>query len=548
MTAKQIIYHDQARQAIVRGVDKLANTVKITLGPKGRNVLLGKSFGNPIIVNDGVTIAKEIELPDHFENLGAQLIKEVSEKTQDIAGDGTTTAIVLTQAIVREGLRVITAGANSIEVKRGIDKATQKVVDVIKQNSIDVKDKIAQVATISANNDEEMGNLIAEAMKKVGSAGVITVEEAKSFETTLKVVEGMEFQEGYISPYMITDPERLEAVLEEPYVLIYDKKIGSIKDMVKILEFVAQENRPLLMICEDVEGEALATIVLNLIRGTIKVVAVKTPGYGEDKKQMLEDIAVLTGGTVVSEDKGMKLENVTGKQLGRAKRIKVNKEKTVVIEGKGDSAKIKERVSMIEAQLKAAKYDSDKEDIKKRLAKLAGGVAVINVGAATETEMKEKKYRIDDALHATKAAVEEGIVPGGGITFLKAIPVLDKFKLEGDQQMGVDIVRRALEEPAKQIAANAGKDGGVVVDRLKHETGNIGYNAKTDVFEDLVAAGVIDPTKVVKSAFMNAASIAGMILTTEAVVADLPDKKDDKPDLGGMGMGGMPGMGMGGMM
>ncbi len=549
MGGKQIIFDDAARSAVMRGVDKLANTVKITLGPKGRNVILQKSYGSPTICNDGVTIAKEIELSDNFENMGAQLVKEVAEKTQELAGDGTTTATVLVQAIVREGMRLITAGANPIEVKRGIDKAADKVVEYLKKNSIDVKDKIPEVATISANNDEEIGKLIAEAMKKVGTAGVITVEEAKSFDTTLTLVEGMEFDQGYVSPYMVTDAERLEAVLDDPYILIYDKKISAIKDIVKVLEIVAQENKPLFIIAEDLEGEALATIILNIIRGTIKVVAVKTPGFGDEQKQMMEDIAVLTGGKVISEDKGIKIDQTTKLDLGSAKRVKVTKEKTVIIEGRGNPQKIKQRVATIERQIATSDSDSDRDDLRKRLAKLSGGVAVINVGAATETEMKEKKLRIDDALHATKAAVEEGIVAGGGLMLLKAIPELESIQLEGDQKIGLEIVKKALESPARQIAQNAGKEGTVVVDRLKKEKGNIGYNAKRDVFEDLMVAGVIDPTKVVRTALKNAASIAGMILTTEAMVADIPKKEDDKPDMSGMGgMGGMGGMPPGMMM
>lgn len=528
MAAKQIIFSEKARQSLMRGIDKLANTVKVTLGPQGSNVVLEKSYGSPVICNDGVTIAKEIELTDKFENMGAQLVKEVAEKTQDNAGDGTTTATVLTQAIVREGFKVISAGANPVEVAKGIALATQKVIEFIKQNSIDVKDKIAQVATISANNDEYIGSLIADAMKKVGTAGVITVEEAKSFETTLTVVEGMEFDQGYVSPYMITDAERLEAVLEDPYILIFDKKISSAKDMVKVLEQIAQEGKPMLIICEDLEGEAVATIILNLIRGALKVVAVKNPGFGDEQKEMLEDIAILTGGKVISEDKGMKLENVTLDDLGTAKRIKVNKEKTVIIEGKGDAKKLKARIVQIEGQIKASDSDSEREDLQKRLAKLSGGVAVINVGAATETEMKEKKHRIDDALHATKAAVEEGIVAGGGITLLRAISVLQGQKFEGDQKIGAEIIMKALEEPAKLIAQNAGKEGSVIVEHLKKEKGSIGYNAKTGVIEDMVKAGVIDPTKVVKSALMNAASIAGMLITTEAMVAEIPEKKDSK--------------------
>ncbi|MFH1848669.1 MAG: chaperonin GroEL [archaeon] len=543
MTAKTIIFEDKARQAILRGVNKLADTVKITLGPKGRNVVLGESFGSPTITNDGVTIAKEIELEDPFENLGAQLVKEVAEKTQDAAGDGTTTACLLTQGIVREGLKVIAAGANPIDVKRGIDKAAKKVVEYIKENSIDVKDKITQVATISANNDEEVGKLIADAMEKVGTGGVITVEEAKSFETTLKVVEGMEFDEGYLSPYMITNTDKAEAVLDDAYVLIYDKKISSLKSIVKLLEAISNEGKPLLVISEDIEGEALAAIVLNLLRGTIRVVAVKSPGFGDEQKEMLQDIAILTGGKVISEDKGLKLETVTLADLGRVKRAKVTKEKTVIVDGAGEKKLISARVGLIKGQIEASTSEFDKKDLRKRLAKLSGGVAILDIGAATETEMKEKKARVDDALHATQAAVEEGIVTGGGVTLLRSISALQGIKLEGDQQTGLEIIKRAIEVPARQIATNAGKEGGVIVERLKKEKGNIGYNAKTDKFEDLVQAGVIDPTKVVRSAIMNAASIAGMILTTEAIVAELPDKeKGPAMPLNMGGMGGMPGM------
>ena len=540
MMAKQILFDEKARQSLLNGVNKLANTVKITLGPKGKYVALGTSFGSPTISNDGVTIAKEIDLKDPFENIGAQLVKEVATKTQDVAGDGTTTACVLAQAILREGMKVISAGANPIEIKRGIDKATNKVVESIKSYSINVKDKIVQVATISANNDEEIGNLIAKAIEKVGSSGVITVEEAKGFETNLEVVEGMQFDDGYLSPYMATESQTLEAVMDNPYILIYDKKISAMKDLIKILEAIASENKPLLIICEDLEGEALATIVLNLIRGTIKVVAVKSPGFGDDQKQMLEDIAVLTGGKVISEDKGMKLDSTTLKDLGTAKRVKVDKEKTVIIEGGGEEKKIKARVSLIESQIGLAKSDFDKDDLKKRLAKLAGGVAVIYVGAATETEMKDKKARVDDAVNATRAAIEEGVIPGGGIALLKAIPELEKLSLPEDQKIGVDIIKKALEEPAKQIAINAGKEGSVVVERLKKETGYIGYNAKKDVYEDLVKAGVIDPVKVTRTALQNAASIAGMLLTTDALVVDIPEKKDEHSEGGGMPpMGGM---------
>ncbi len=542
--AKQILFDEKARQGLVNGVNILANTVKITLGPKGKYVALGQSFGSPTIINDGVTIAKEIELKDPVENIGAQLVKEVASKTQDDAGDGTTTATVLAQAIIKEGMKVIASGANPIEVKRGIDKACQRVVELIKSASIDVKDKIVQVATISANNDEEIGRLIAKAIEKVGPKGVITVEEAKGFETTMEVVEGMQFDEGYVSPYMATNAETLESVLDNPYILVFDKKISAMKDLIKVLEAIAQESRPLLIICEDLEGEALATIVLNLLRGTIKVVAVKAPGFGDDRKNMLEDIAVMTGGKVISEEKGMKLESISLEDLGSAKKVKVNKEKTVLMECAGDQKDIKARIAQIEKQIQTAKSDYDKEDLKIRLAKLAGGVAVLYVGAATETEMKEKKSRVDDAMNATKAAIEEGVVPGGGLALIRTIPELEKLKLPPDQQTGLEILKRAIEEPARQIAINAGKEGSVVVDRLKKEQGYVGYNAKTDTFEDLVKAGVIDPVKVTRMALQNAASIAGMLITTDAVVVELPEEKKDSH--GGMpsGMGGMGGMGM----
>lgn len=537
--AKQILFDDQARQALMRGISKLANTVKITIGPKGRNVVLSKSYGSPTITNDGVTIAKEIELEDPYENMGAQLVKEVATKTQDVAGDGTTTATVLAEAMVKEGLRNITAGANPIEVKRGIDKATKVVVDFIKSKSQEVKssDKVAQVATISANNDDEIGKLIAQAMERVGNKGVITVEEAKSMETTLEVVEGLQFDRGYLSPYMATDAQRMETVHENAYLLLFDKKIDSMKMLLPVLEAVAREGKPLLIIAEDVEGEALAALVINILRGALKVVAVKAPGFGDDQKEMLEDIAILTGATVISEEKGMKLDKVTLKELGSVKKVKVDKEKTVLIEGAGNQDKIKKRIGMLEAQIKAEESEYKREDLQKRLAKLSGGVALINVGAATETEMKEKKARIDDALHATRAAVEEGVVAGGGFTLIGAIAELMKLKLSGEEAVGAEIVKRALEEPTRQIAKNAGKDGSIVVERIKKE--NLGYNAKTDKFEDLLKSGVIDPTKVVRSALQNAASIAGMVLTTEALVVELPEKK--KEGHGG-GMGGMPGM------
>ncbi len=544
--AKKIIFDHEARTKLLAGVDKLANTVKVTLGPKGKNVILSKSYGSPTVINDGVTIAKEIELEDAFENMGAQLVKEVASKTQDVAGDGTTTATVLAQALVREGLKNIAAGANAIDVKKGIEKATKAVVAAIKAKSIEVKtkDKVLQVATISANNDEEVGSLIANAMEKVGSNGVITVEEAKSMDTTLELVEGMQFERGYLSPYMVTDAEKMEAILDEPFVLLFNKKITKVKDLVPVLEAVAQEGRPLFIVCEDIEGEALAAIVLNILRGAIKVVAVKAPGFGDDQKAMLEDLAVLTGAQVISEEKGMKLEQTGIQQLGKAKKIRVDKEKTVLVEGAGDKAVIQKRVAMLHAQAQQTDSEYDKNDIQKRIGKLSGGVAVINVGAATETELKEKKARVDDALHATRAAVEEGVVVGGGITLFRAISSLASLTGENaDQNTGIAIVKRALEEPLRQIAANAGKDGGVIVERLTTASYNVGYNARTDEISDLFAAGVIDPTKVCRSALQNAASIAGMILTTEALVGDLPEeKKASIPPMGGMG--GMPGMGM----
>ncbi|MCF7862153.1 chaperonin GroEL [Candidatus Woesearchaeota archaeon] len=545
--AKQILFDEKARQKLLSGVNQLADTVKITLGPKGRNVVLDKGYGSPTITNDGVTIAKEIELKDPFENMGAQLVKEVATKTQDVAGDGTTTATVLAQAILKEGLKTIAAGANPMEVKKGIDKAIGIVVRTIKSQSLDVKDteRILQVATISANSDEIVGKLIADAMQKVGHNGVITVEEAKSFETNLEVVEGMQFDKGYISPYMATDTEKMEAVLEDAFVLLYDKKISTMKDLVGVLEKVAQMGKPLVIIAEDVEGEALATLVLNMIRGAIKAVAIKAPGFGDDRKETLQDIAVLTGGKVISEEAGMKLDAVTIEDLGTVKRIKVDKEKTVIVEGKSDQADVNSRIAQIKMQIDKADSEFDKEDLQKRLARLAGGVAVINVGAATETEMKEKKMRVDDALSATRAAVEEGVVAGGGVTLLNCAKALSELKLEGDEKIGLDIIMRSLEEPIRQIAENAGVDGSVVIERLKQsEKKTVGYDAKANKYCDLMEAGVIDPTKVVRSSIQNAASIAKMILTTNAVVTDLPSSKDDGPSMppmGGMGgMGGMP--------
>ena len=530
--AKQLIFDDEARQALMRGVDQLANTVKITLGPKGKNVVLSKSFGSPVITNDGVTIAKEIDLKDPYEDMGAKLVKEVATKTQDVAGDGTTTATLLAQAILHKGMKNITVGANPIEIKRGIDRATETVVKAVRSMSEEVKtkEKITQVATVSANNDEVIGNLISDAMDKVGANGVITVEEAKSMETSLEVVEGMQLDKGYISPYMATDKEGIEALLEDPLILLYDKKISSMKEFLPILEAVVKENKPLLIIAEDVEGEALATIVLNIIRGTLKVCAIKAPGFGDERKEILEDIAALTGSKVISEDKGMKLENARLSDLGSARKVRVNKDKTIIIEGMGKKEEIQRRIAIIEGRIKVEDSEYKKNDLRKRLGKLSGGVAVINVGAATETELKEKKMRIDDALNATKAAVEEGVVAGGGISLLRATRELENLSLEGDQMIGVNIVREAIEEPLKQTAANAGKEGSVVIEKLKTETNpNTGYDAKTDTYKDMVEAGIIDPVKVVRSALQNAASIAGLMLTTEALVADIPEKKNETP-------------------
>ena len=530
MGAKQIMFDESARHAVMRGVDKVANTVKITLGPKGRNVILDKAL-HPIVTNDGVTIAKEIELTDKFENIGAKLVKEVASKTQDKAGDGTTTATILAQAIIREGLKNITSGANPVEIKKGIEKATEGAVKSIKKMSRDVsgKEKIAQVATISANNDEVIGKLIADAMEKVGTSGVITVEEGKSIETDLEVVEGMQFDRGMVSPYMATEQEKMTAEFENPLILITDKKVSTMRQLVPVLEKAASHDKPLLIIADDVEGEAVATLIINLIRGALKVCAVKAPGFGDEKKEMLEDIAVLTGGTVISEDKGMKIEDVTIDMLGGARKVKVDNEKTIIVEGRSDETAIQKRKKLIEAQIKAEESEYKKKDLQNRLAKLGGGVAVIKVGAATETEMKEKKMRIDDALNATKAAIEEGVVPGGGIALIRSIKALGHVKTENDQEIGVAIIKRALEEPARQIARNAGKEDAEIISRLKSETDpNIGYNAKKDAYEDMFKAGVIDPTKVVRSALQNAASVAGMVLTTEALVTDYDKEKDEK--------------------
>ncbi|MCK4351955.1 chaperonin GroEL [candidate division WOR-3 bacterium] len=527
MAAKDIKYADEARALVKKGVDKLANAVKITLGPKGRNVTLEKKWGAPTVTKDGVTVAKEIELEDAFENMGAQMVKEVASKTSDVAGDGTTTATILAQAIYRGGLKNVTAGANPMAVKKGIEKATNVVVEELKKSSKPTKGKteIAQVGIISANNDEEIGNMIAEAMEKVGKDGVITVEEGKGITTELDVVEGMQFDRGYISPYFVTDAEKMETVLEEPYILIYDKKISAMKDFLPVLEKIAQTGKPLIVIAEEVEGEAVATLVVNKIRGTLKCCAVKAPGYGDRRKEMIEDIATLTGGKVISEEKGMKLENVQMSDLGKAKKIKVDKDNTTIIEGLGSKSDIQARMSQIKLQIDETKSDYDKEKLQERLARLAGGVAVINVGAPTEPDMKERKARTEDALHATKAAVEEGIVPGGGIAFLRCIPALDKLELEGDEQIGVDIVKKALEEPIRWIATNAGKEASVIVEKVKNEPTNIGYNAQTDKIEDLMNAGVVDPTKVTRIALQNASSIAALLVTTEAMVAEKPEKE-----------------------
>lgn len=530
MGTKQIMFNEDARHAVMRGVDKVANTVKVTLGPKGRNVILDKST-HPLITNDGVTIAKEIELTDKFENMGAKLVKEVASKTQDNAGDGTTTATLLAQCIIREGLKNITAGANPVEVRKGIEKATEKVVENLKSMSkpVNDKEKITQVATISANNDEEIGKLIADAMEKVGNSGIITVEEGKSLKTELELVEGMQFDKGLISPYMATDQEKMVTEFDDPYILITDKKITNMKQLVPTLEKVSSEGKPLLMIADDVEGEAMATLVINLIRGSLKVAAVKAPGFGDDKKDMLEDIAVLTGGKVISEDTGMKLESVEMETLGSARRVRIDNDKTIIVEGKGSAEALEKRKKLIDAQVKVADSEYKKKDLQKRLAKLGGGVAVIKVGAATETEMKEKKMRIDDALNATKAAVEEGVVPGGGVALLRSETILKNVSLEGDQNIGKAIVSRALEEPARQIAKNAGREDAEVVSKLKAESdSNVGYNAKKDKFEDMFGAGVIDPTKVVRNELQNAASISSMVLTTEALVTDFDKEKDDK--------------------
>jgi chaperonin GroEL len=540
--AKELKFDQDARNAILRGVNILADVVKVTLGPKGRNVILEKSFGSPTVTKDGVTVAKEVELEDKFENMGAQMVKEVASKTSDTAGDGTTTATVLAQAIYREGSKVVAAGANPMDVKRGIDMAVEEVVKELKKLSKPTKDQkeISQVGKISANNDETIGNIIAEAMNKVGKEGVITVEEAKGMETTLDVVEGMQFDRGYLSPYFVTDPEKMVAVLEDVYILLNEKKISNMKDMLPILEQIAKMGKPLLILAEDVEGEALATLVVNKLRGTLKCCSVKAPGFGDRRKSMLEDIAILTGGRVISEDLGIKLENIKLNDLGRAKRITVDKDNTTIVDGAGDKDDIEARVKQIRAQIEETTSDYDREKLQERLAKIIGGVAVINVGAATETEMKEKKARVEDALNATRAAVEEGIVPGGGVAYLRCLSALDKMKLEGDQKIGVDIVKRALEEPIRQIANNAGQEGSVVTEKVRNEKGSFGFDAAQDEYTDMIKAGIIDPTKVVRLALQNASSVASLMITTEAVVADKPEKKAPYPPMPpGGGMGGM---------
>ncbi|MBL9038300.1 MAG: chaperonin GroEL [Archangium sp.] len=548
MAAKDIIFDTKARDAILRGVNTLADAVKVTLGPKGRNVVIEKSFGSPTITKDGVTVAKEVELENKFENMGAQMVKEVASKTSDVAGDGTTTATVLAQAIFFQGSKLVAAGHNPMEIKRGIDKAVTLIVEELKKLSKPTQGKkdIAQVGTISANGDSTIGNIIAEAMEKVGKEGVITVEEAKGLETELDVVEGMQFDRGYLSPYFVTNPDRMEVELQDPFILIYEKKISSMKDLLPVLEQVARSGKPLLIVAEEVEGEALATLVVNKIRGVLNVCAVKAPGFGDRRKAMLEDIAILTGGKLIAEDLGLKLENLTLADMGKAKRIKIDKDNTTIIDGAGAQKDIEARVKQIRAQVEETTSDYDKEKLQERLAKLVGGVAVINVGAATETEMKEKKARVEDALNATRAAVEEGIVPGGGVAFIRCLKALDGLKVNAEEKFGVDIIRRSLEEPLRQIAGNGGLEGSVIVNKVKEGTGSFGFNAATGAFEDLLAAGVIDPAKVSRCALQNAASVSSLMLTTEAMIADRP-KDDDKMPAGGGGGGGMGGMGGMGM-
>ncbi len=543
--AKEITFNLEARNALKKGVDKMSNAVKVTLGPKGRNVIMDKKFGAPVISKDGVTVAKEIELEDPVENMGAQMVKEVASKTADVAGDGTTTATVLAQSIIHSGLKNVAAGANPMDLKRGIDKAVQEVIKNLRKQSKEVGDsieKIEQVASISANNDISIGKLIAEAMSKVKKEGVITIEEAKGTETSVQVVEGMQFDRGYISPYFVTDTEKMETVFEDPYILIYDKKISTMKDFLPVLEKVVQSGKPLLIIAEDVDGEALATLVVNKLRGSLKIAAVKAPGFGDRRKAMLEDIAILTGGTVISEEQGYKLENADLSHLGTAEKITIDKDNTTIVSGKGDKENIKARINQIKAQMENTTSDYDREKLQERLAKLAGGVAVLYVGAASEVEMKEKKDRFDDALHATRAAVEEGIVPGGGIAYIRSLEALVKFKGDNaDENTGIDIIRRALEEPLRLIVENAGIEGSIVVQKVKEGKNDFGFNARTDKYENLYEAGVIDPTKVTRVALENAASIAGMLLTTECVLADIPEEKPDAPPMN-PGMGGMGGM------
>jgi chaperonin GroEL len=550
MAAKEIKYGMRAREAVLKGINTLSNAVKVTLGPRGRNVILEKSWGAPTVTKDGVTVAKEIELEDKFENMGAQMVKEVASKTSDVAGDGTTTATILAQSIYNEGQKLVAAGNDPMDIKRGIDKAVEVVVSELAKMSKPTKDQreIAQVGSISANNDETIGNIIAEAMNKVGKEGVITVEEAKSMETTLEVVEGMQFDRGYLSPYFVTDPEKMVVALQDPFILIHEKKISVMKDLLPILEQVAKMGKPFVILAEDLEGEALATLVVNKLRGTLQCAAVKAPGFGDRRKAMLEDIAILTGGQVISEDLGIKLENITVSDLGRAKRMTIDKDNTTIVDGAGTRTGLEGRVRQIRAQVDETTSDYDQEKLQERLAKLIGGVAVINVGAATEPEMKEKKARVEDALNATRAAVEEGIVPGGGVALVRTIESLDKIKIKASQKIGARIIQRSMEEPLRQIAENAGHEGSVVVNEVKNGKGAFGFNADKEKYEDLMAAGVIDPTKVVRYAIQNAASVAGLMLTTEAMIAEKPEEKKDMPAMPpGGGMGGMGGMGGGGM-
>ncbi len=540
--SKQLLYQDEGRRKLLSGVEQLAHAVKVTLGPKGRNVVIDKKFGSPTITKDGVTVAKEIDLEDPYENMGAQMVKEVAEKTSEIAGDGTTTATVLAEAIYREGLKNVTAGANPMALKRGIEKAVERVVEELSKLSKPInareKKEVAQVASIAANGDVSIGDQIADAMEKVGKDGVITVEEAKTTATTLELVEGMQFDQGYLSPYFVTDAERMECVLEDAYILIHEKKISSLKDLLPLLEKIAHTGKPLLILAEEVEGEALATLVVNKLKGTFVSCAVKAPGYGDRRKAMLEDIAILTGGKALTEDLGIKLENVDLNDLGKAKKVKIDKENTTIVEGAGKQAGVNARIAQLKKQIDDTDSEYDKEKLQERLAKLAGGVAVINVGAATETEMKEKKARVEDALHATRAAVEEGIIPGGGVALIRCIPTLDKLKLEGDEKIGVDIIKRALEEPIRQIIQNAGLEGSVVVQRVKQEKTNVGYDVSQDAYVDMIEAGVIDPTKVTRSVLQNAASIASLLLTTEVLIVDKPEKDDKMPMMPPGGMGG----------